>query len=54
MKRSEIKHKFYCEIKIYSTEAERILMDLKLISQYKELMPETKYLIKYLEALTKK
>ena len=53
MKRGEIKNKVpYCEITINSNEAKRLLIDLSLVSQYKELMPETKYLIKCLERIS--
>lgn len=49
MKKSEIKNKVpYCDITINSNEAKRILIDLCVLSQFKELMPETKILIKYL------
>ena len=55
MKRSEIKNKYpYCEITINSNEAKRLLIDLKVIDKVKELMPETKYLIRYLEELAEK
>ena len=53
MKRSEIKHEMrYVEIKINEKEAERLLVDLRLIDIYKEPTTETKYLIQYCKDLT--
>lgn len=50
MKRSEIRNKYpEMDITINSREARRILIDLKCLSSVKELMPETKKLVQYLE-----
>ena len=52
MKKSEIKNKYpNCDITINSREARKILIDLGAVETVKELMPETKMLMKYLKEL---
>jgi len=52
MKKSEIKNKYpHCDININSREARLLLIDLETISGIKDIMPETKMLIKYLKEL---
>ena len=55
MKNDGIKNKLpYIEITINEREAKRLLIDLELIAELKEPMPETKCFIKMLEKFNEK